>query len=179
MTTRRSHYEMAFEAYLTRRGVAFTSVEDARPHVPGRLGLKTFDYIVYPSGGPPCLVDVKGRKSRLGTGSTDCRQKTWVTRADIEGLQAWEGVFGHEYRAMFAFAYWLADAPAGGDADWPEDWIHFAFAGRCYSFWLVTLEDYLTGVSPLSQSWQTVAVPRTVFRSVSRPLPRIWPAAPC
>lgn len=171
---------MAFEAYLTQRGVAFTSVEDARHCVPGRLGLKTFDYIVYPSGGPACLVDVKGRKSRCHSGDTDCRQKTWVTRADIEGLQAWEGVFGPEFRSMFAFAYWLADAPRGRrGVSWAAEWVHLTFAGRRYSFWLVSLANYLRQVAPLSERWDTVAVPRAVFRDVSRPLARLWPAAPC
>src|SRR5262249_27025296 len=59
-TTRRSHYENAFEHYLAAHGVPLVAVSDVKKSVPGRLGIKAFDYIVYPPNQPPCLIDVKG-----------------------------------------------------------------------------------------------------------------------
>ncbi|MFQ5429650.1 MAG: HYExAFE family protein [Phycisphaerae bacterium] len=175
MKARRSHYELAFEACLARRGTPCVAVEDVKHFARKRTGTKLFDYIVYPTGGPACLVDVKGRKSRARADTADCRQKTWVTRADIEGLRAWQHVFGDEYRAMFVFAYtWAEEAgPAGRPADM------FAFAGRRYSFWLVPLVEYARHQKMLSRSWDTVSIPVDVFRSISRPLECVWPAAPC
>lgn len=179
MTVRGSHYETAFEAYLNRRGVAFVAVEDVRHLVKGGLGCKVFDYIVYPTGGQACLVDVKGRKCSAGQ-TGECRQKSWVTRADVTGLLAWEGLFGREFVGAFVFVYWLAGAKPteAPDSDGAGRSI-FAFAGRRYSFWLVPVAVYASHQKRLSQSWDTVAVPREAFHSISRPLATVWPAAPC
>jgi len=164
--TRRSHYEIAFEQHLARRGTPCVAIEDVKHFAKARAGAKIFDYIVYPPGGRAFLVDVKGRKSRIGPAKADCRQKTWVTRADIEGLAVWQDVFGADFVGMFAFAYWLADAPttpgAGGGA--LADGASFRLAGRDYSFWLVSAEEYTKHQRPLSESWSTVSIPRAVFR---------------
>jgi len=179
VTIRRSHYEMAFEAYLNRRGVAFVAVEDVRHFVKGGLGCKAFDYIVYPTGGPACLVDVKGRKSTAAA-EGECRQRSWVTRADVNGLLAWEGLFGRDFVGAFVFAYWLAGSggteSVGGGRDGRST---FSFAGRQYSFWIVPVREYASRQKRLSRSWDTVAVPCGVFRSITRPLASVWPAAPC
>lgn len=176
MTVRRSHYELAFEAFLARRGTPCVVVEDVKHLAKTRTGTKIFDYIVYPAGSSACLVDVKGRKSPSGA---DCRQKTWVTRADIEGLQTWQEIFGQEYVAMFVFAYWLArDSESSHDIDGRAAQA-FSYAGRRYSFWLVSVAEYTKYQKQLSKSWDTVSVPREVFRSISRRLESSWPAAPC
>ncbi len=181
MRTRRSHYEIAFEQHMARRGTPCVAIEDVKHFAKARAGAKIFDYIVYPPGGLACLVDVKGRKSRIGKAKADCRQKTWVTRADIEGLAVWQDVFGAEYVGMFVFAYWLSDARelrAAGD-DSLADGASFRLAGRDYSFWLVSAEEYTQHQRPLSESWSTVSIPRDVFRRISRRLETAWPSAPC
>jgi len=178
---RRSHYEMAFEQHMARRGTPCVAIEDVKHFAKARAGTKIFDYIVYPPGGRACLVDVKGRKSRLGSTRADCRQKTWVTRADIEGLAAWQDVFGAEFVAMFVFAFWLSDA-AKTPMDAGDSLPHGAscrLAGRDYSFWLVSAEEYTKYQRPLSESWATVSIPRSVFRRISTRLETTWPAAPC
>jgi hypothetical protein len=144
------------------------------------LGAKAFDYIVYPSGLRPCLVDVKGRKIAASPRNPDARSKNWVTRADLEGLQAWQEVFGRDYQAAFVFGFWLAghaDLPtaAQGEASTMVE----TFAGRHYSFWVAPAEDYARLHRQLSRRWKTVNIPTDDFRRISRPLQSSWPSAPC
>ena len=178
MSIKRTHYENAFEAYLSRRGTPCVAIEDVKHFAKARAGIKMFDYIVYPPGDRACLVDVKGRKSPSLAKNGEPRQKTWVTSGDIDGLTGWGDVFGQDYEATFVFAYWLADA-----ADRPRELLdtgrYFEFAGRTYSFWIVTLREYLAHQKPLSKRWGTVSIPLDVFKRISRPLETAWPAAPC
>src|SRR5205085_6907578 len=111
-TARRSHYENAFEHYLGAAGVPFVAVSDVKRSVPGPLGIKAFDYIVYPADQPACLVDVKGRKFARRTGGQR-RWQSWVTQADVDGLTQWREVFGAEVSAAFVFVFWLSNAPHG------------------------------------------------------------------
>ena len=180
MTARRSHYELAFEAYLSARGTAFVAIEDVKHFVKGRIGMKLFDYIVYPPGEAACLVDVKGRKSRITARASDCRQRNWVTLGDIEGLMGWQKVFGEGYEPTFVFAYWLvgADGESAADLATPKG-ASFGFAGRRYSFWLADVPAYAEHQKPLSKRWNTVSVPREDFRLISRSLDGAWSAAPC
>ncbi len=178
MRIRRTHYEAAFQAHLERRGTPYVAIEDVRAFGSDPTGVKAFDYIVYPSTGRPRLVDVKGRKSIRPVAGNEWRQKTWVTRADIEGLTEWQGVFGPDYEAAFVFAYWLVERD--GAASSADDGSAIArFAGRDYSFWLVPLDEYARHQKALSASWATVAVPRSGFREIARPLEACGPAAPC
>jgi hypothetical protein len=181
MNARRSHYELAFEAYLAARGTPCVAIEDVKHFAKRRIGTKVFDYIVYPPGSRACLVDVKGRKSAMQASKSDCRQKNWVTRADIEGLEEWQRIFGEDFSAQFVFAYWLTASGRGApehDLTGP-DGDTFKFAGRRYSFWIVPLGDYLRYQKRLSKSWDTVSIPRDDFRRISRRLGTLWPAAPC
>lgn len=176
MRTPRSHYETAFERYLDLQGMPHVAVDELRQMVRRDTGLKSFDYVVYPPAGPPCLVDVKGRKSVGESRTSELRQKNWVTQSDVDGLLAWQGVFGPGYLAMFVFAYWLADAGGGGE---PPSRDSFSFAGRWYSFWLVSVAEYRAHQRKLSDRWRTVSVPRAAFREISRPLAQCWFAASC
>ena len=179
MTVRRSHYELAFETFLDQRGTPYVAVEDVRHFARKRTGTKAFDYIVYPASGRACLVDVKGRKSTSSPGA-DCRQKNWVTRSDVSGLLIWQEVFSREYAAVFVFAYWLAGRAGGaGRKGGDRDGSIFCFAGRRYDFWVVSVEEYAKHQKRLSKSWNTVSIPREVFRKISKRLETTWPAAPC
>lgn len=178
MSNRRSHYEIAFERYLDLRGTPYVAVEDVRQIAKGRLGTKTFDYIVYPAGSRACLVDVKGRKTIQARDVGDCRKKNWVTRADVEDLQSWQKLFGSEFVGVFAFGYWLADPPGRERLPFADDDI-FILAGRRYSFWLAEVDEYSKYHKQFSQSWDTVSIPRDIFSKISRRLEACWPAAPC
>lgn len=177
MSIRRSHYEIAFEKYLDRRGTPYVAVEDVRHHVKARLGAKAFDYIVYPPCGRACLVDVKGRKTLRSGRDGDCRQKNWVTRADVCDMQSWQEVFGSQYASFFAFGYWLAGDGHSTHGLFEQD--VFTLAGRQYSFWLAPVEEYARYAKQLSRSWDTVAIPRERFLQISRRLEQCWEAAPC
>lgn len=178
MSIKRSHYENAFEAYLNRRGIACVAIEDVKHYAKGRAGLKLFDYIVYPSAGKACLVDVKGRKSNGVAKDGEPRQKTWVTQADVTGLVEWGDVFGAAFVPAFVFVYWLADSESK-TSELIDTGRYFPFAGRTYSFWLVRVSDYVRHQRPLSKQWETVTVGREKFREISHSLDRTWPAAPC
>ncbi len=180
MNIRRSHYELAFETYLDRRGTPYVAVEDVRHFAKRYTGAKAFDYIVYPAGGAARLVDVKGRKAARPSRSGDCRQKNWVTERDVSALLTWQKVFGPDYAATFVFAYWLVGQWSVSRPDQAcLDIEPFSFAGRLYSFWVAPVADYAMHKKQLSVRWGTVSIPRDVFRNISRPLETSWPSAPC
>lgn len=178
MKVRRSHYELAFEAYMDRRGTPYVAVEEVRHLVKGRTGAKAFDYVVYPSVGPACLVDVKGRKFPQRSLNSDCRQKNWVTRSDVEGLLTWEKLFGEGYEGNFVFTYWLAEEQGGSPPLFEDDDV-LRFSGRRYRFWLAPVREYAKYHKRLSKSWDTVSIPKDQFLKMSRSLETVWPAAPC
>lgn len=163
---RRSHYENAFEDYLKSAGVSYVAVADVRQRVPGRLGIKSFDYIVYPANEPPCMVDVKGRKFAGRGGKPTRRWDSWVTRADVDGLARWQEVFGPDFTAAFVFAYWLPTATAL-KPDMAEGRV---FGGRVYSFWGVDLAGYREHLKTRSQRWKTVDLPAEHFIRLAWPL---------
>jgi hypothetical protein len=169
-TTRRSHYENAFEHYLTARGVPFVAVSDVKRAVPGRLGIKAFDYIVYPASQPPCLIDVKGRKFARATGRVRRRWESWVTQADVDGLVRWREIFGEDFTAAFVFGYWLSNVAAPPDG--PE---YHTLAGRLYGFWGVELENYRRFAKVRSVRWKTLDLPVEQFIRLAWPLTR-WDA---
>jgi len=172
--TPRSHYEAAFERYLQQSGVPY-AVAEAIPLMARRnTGLKSFDYLIRPPAMRPCLVDLKGRKSTGGDPAA-VRQKNWVTRSDVDGLLAWQQVFGPDYEAVFVFAYWLA---ALGDTPDGMQNAGLTFGGRRYSFWLVSVEEYCRHQRQLSPRWRTVSVPRADFRRISRPIDEYWRLSP-
>jgi len=175
----RSHYELAFEAYLNQRGTPYVSVEEVRQNVPGRMGIKSFDYIVYPAMGRACLVDVKGRKCPVGPAGRG-RLKNWVTQADVTGLTEWQSIFGSDFEAVFVFAYWLAPtsatAPGQPCFDALQAW---QFAGRSYEYHLIPLITYARYASILSVRWETVSIPSERFQEAAVRLDRVWDAAPC
>jgi hypothetical protein len=167
---------MAFEAYLDRRGTPYVVVDEAKRAVGGRPGAKLFDYIVYPTGGPPFLVDVKGRKVSGRAAAKDARQNNWVTDGDLSGMRVWQEVFGDGFETAFVFAYWLAGR--GGEPRRREA-AGLDFAGREYRFWVVPAREYDRHQARRSARWRTVMVPQEIFACVSMPLERVWPAAPC
>lgn len=165
VATRRSHYENAFEDYLTRHRVPYVAISDVRAAVPGRLGVKAFDYIVYPNGRPPCLVDVKGRKSVAGPGRAARKWDSWVTQGDVDGMTRWRELFGPDFSAAFVFGYWM-DAD-GRNAE-PEQ---HTLVGRLYSFWCVEVPDYAGHSKVRSVRWKTVDLPSEQFIRLA------WPAS--
>ncbi len=160
MLTRRSHYELAFEAFLAARQTPFVAVEDIRRSVPGRPGIKLFDYVVYGERGRNFIVDVKGRKvagSGVGRGLD-----SWVTAGDLDGLAEWQSVFGAGFQAAFVFAHWRSGMGAEHAGNF------FIFAGRGYSFRIVHLDEYCAARRVRSPKWKTFVLPRREFDRLAR-----------
>jgi len=170
---RRTHYENAFEDYLRLHDVPFVAVSDAQRSVPGPLGIKAFDYIVYAPDQPPCLIDVKGRKYPKRRGERRRRWDSWVTQRDIDGLAQWRTVFGPDFTAAFIFAYWVSEMTPDERAA-PET---HAFAGRCYSLWGIAFDDYLEHHKVRSTRWKTVDLPAEQFIRLAWPLSRWFTSA--
>jgi hypothetical protein len=63
------------------------------------------------------------------------------------------------------FAYHLV----GGRSPLPREQL-FEFRGEHYGFLAVRLADFVPHARPLSESWDTVAMPTGLFRRAARPL---------
>jgi hypothetical protein len=161
---RDNHYEVAFEAFLRARRVAYIAVDEARRSLVADGSLKSLDFIVSPAGCENWLVDVKGRRFPSG----DEHQqywKNWSTRDDLRSLAAWQTHFGDGFSPLLMFAYHLV----GDRSPLPREQL-FEFRGAHYGFLGVRLADYVPHARPLSDSWDTVAMPAAQFRRLARPI---------
>lgn len=163
----RSHYELAFESFLSRGGTPFVAVESMKRVVPGSPALKLFDYVVYAEGKTNFLVEVKGRKVERRPGKRPGAWECWVTEGDIEGLSEWRSVFGAGFEPAFVFAYWLV----GGEVD-PNDGV--ALAGRAYLFRVISLADYVAHKQRRSPRWKTITLGTADFRRLARSPGTLW-----
>jgi hypothetical protein len=164
MANRDNHYEAAFEAYLRNARLPYIAVDEARRSLVPDGSLKSLDFIVSPPGGISWLVDVKGRRFPSG----DEHQqywKNWSTRDDLRSLAAWQRHFGDAFCPLLVFAYQLV----GGRSPLPREQL-FEFRGSHYGFVGVRLTDYVPHARPLSDSWDTVAMPVGAFRQAARSL---------
>ena len=174
------HYERAFEAFLTRRGVPHLMVDDARRAVlpkGARLGcidsfgethtLKSFDAVVYGDGGPDqrhLLVEIKGRRVDLRRGGAG-RRESWTTAEDVRSLGSWESMVGAPFEAVLLFWYWL-DGPVLNALERSV----FRFEGRAYAHRAVLLADYARLMRVRSPKWGTVNLGAEDLGAVGVPL---------
>jgi hypothetical protein len=159
---RDNHYESAFEAYLRRERLAYIAVDEARRSLVPDGSLKSLDFVVSPTNGPAWLVDVKGRRFPSGDESQQY-WKNWSTRDDLRSLAAWQRHFGENFVPMLVFAYHLV----GGRSPLPVEQL-FEFRGAYYGFLAVRLADFVPHARPLSDRWDTVAMPVGEFRRAAR-----------
>lgn len=183
MANRGNHYEAAFEAFLRERRLPYVCVDETRKALFSGSNLKSFDFVVYSRSGPNLLVDIKGRKALGGADATSGggSLQTWATRQDVEDLARWEQIFGEDFRAIFAFVFWIDPvlAPGPGHYVWRlpgQGTQPPAPAGlggpseRHYLMLAVGLSDYRSHMSRRSEKWDTVAMPLAEFRQLSRPI---------
>jgi hypothetical protein len=159
---RDNHYEAAFEAYLRRERLAYIAVDEARRSLVPDGSLKSLDFVVSPTSGPAWLVDVKGRRFPSGDESQQY-WKNWSTRDDLRSLAAWQRHFGENFVPMMVFAYHLV----GSRSPLPVEQL-FEFRGAHYGFLAVRLTDFVPHARPLSDRWDTVAMPVGEFRRAAR-----------
>lgn len=183
MSNKGTHYEQAFEAYLQHLAIPYVGVDQAKKAVFAGEEIKSFDFIVYPRHGRKVLVDVKGRKYPYRSFLRGRPGPTWTTLDDIEGLTAWENIFGSDYIATFVFAYWLVDDgqknPQSGTGAYSQRHSQassqaysdeFTHNDRTYAFVVAELSAYSLRIRPRSQSWHTVYVPAKQFSQLAVPL---------
>jgi hypothetical protein len=171
VANRDNHYEAAFEAFLRHRRLAYIAVDEARRSVVAGGSIKSLDFIVSPPGQASWLVDVKGR--RFPSGDEHHQYwKNWSTRDDLRSLAAWQERFGADFCPMLVFAYHLV----AGRSPLPPNQL-FEFRGQHYGFLGVRLADYVPHARPLSDRWDTVAMPTALFRRAARPL-ELWLESP-
>jgi hypothetical protein len=164
---RGNHYEAAFEAYLQSQGLCHVAVDETRRPLLGDLPVKSLDFIVFGPHGARLVVDIKGRRFPAGPASRPRRVwECWSTRDDIDGLQRWAEVSGEDYRGLLVFAYHLQPS-VSLSASTPDLW---TWRGRRYLFRAVEVEEYQEHMVQRSPRWQTVTLPRDVFRTLVRPL---------
>jgi hypothetical protein len=159
---RDNHYEAAFEAYLRARRTPYIAVDEARRSLVADGSLKSLDFIVSPAGRESWLVDVKGRRFPSGDEQKQY-WKNWSTRDDLRSLAAWQHFFGPDFCPLLVFAYHLV----ADRSPLPQQQL-FQFRGASYGFLAVQLADYVPHARPLSDSWDTVAMPAGLFRRKAR-----------
>lgn len=167
MADRDNHYEAAFEAFLRARQVPYVAVDEAKRSLEGDGSLKSLDFIVSPPAGLSWLVDVKGRKFPGGE-EQKTYWKNWSARDDLRSMARWQELFGDGFLAAFVFAYLvLADR-----APLPRGEL-FEFRGARYGFVAIPLADYVPHARPISERWDTVAMPTAAFRQLAVSLPAV------
>jgi hypothetical protein len=172
MANRDNHYEAAFEAFLRKHEVPYVAVDEGKRSLAAGGSLKSVDFIVSPVGGPSWLVDVKGRKFPSGDEQKQY-WKNWSPRDDLRSLARWEELFGREFSALLVFAYMLTE----DRTPLPPERL-FTFRGRQYAFLAVRLNDYVPHARPISEAWDTLAMPTALFRSLAVPCDELWNLLP-
>ncbi|MEO0514089.1 MAG: HYExAFE family protein [Planctomycetota bacterium] len=171
MAQRRFHYEQAFEHFLRACGIAYVAVDEARRALHGKIGtpgakkLKNFDFVVYSESKANLLIDVKGRKH---SGKTGRSLQNWVTRDDVECLEAWAEIFGDDFEPVFVFLFWCEAQPP--DALFLEV---FEFNEKWYAMLALRLSDYRVHMRERSAKWGTVSLPAADFERCSSPLKQL------
>lgn len=161
MADRSVHYEAAFEGYLREKAIPYVAVDEAKKALFANARLKSFDFVVYSKNGKNLLVDVKGRQAKQA--STTRGFQTWATEQDVNDLVQWQEVFGPDFRAVFAFIYWI-EAPLV-----PEQGM-YEFRDRWYMLMGVDLSEYRNHMRRRSPKWGTVCLAAQDFRQLARPL---------
>jgi hypothetical protein len=162
-----NHYERAFEGYLRWLKLPHLPVWEARRALLRGRTLKNFDFLVWQPGETTrWLVEVKGRQFPTG-GKQYWRN--WSTTDELESLAAWEAALGPAARAVLVFAYQVV----GDKAPLPPEEL-FVWQGGLYGFVGIWLAHYQAFARPLSQRWKTVTLPSTLFRTLARPVHRLF-----
>ncbi len=164
---RSNHYEVAFESYLQSRRLCYVAVDETHRALMGDSSVKSLDFIVFGSDGARLVVDIKGRRFPAGPPKRPRRVwECWSAREDIDGLERWSEMAGEGYRGLLVFAYLLHPSVemSPGTPDL------YVCRGKRYLFRAVEASDYRAHMRVRSPRWNTVTLPRHVFRALVRPL---------
>lgn len=163
---RDNHYEVAFEAYLRDRKIAFIAVDEAKRTLLGDTEVKSLDFIIVGPNDSKLVVDVKGRKYPGGTLERPIMTwQNWSTLEDIEGLQRWSALLGPGFRGILAFAYAIRQPFV-----LPNDTVDlFVYHEQNYLMRAIEVSEYRRNMRQRSPKWGTVGLPAAAFKRVVRP----------
>jgi hypothetical protein len=170
---RGNHYEAAFEAYLQWHRLCYVAVDETRRAMLGESPVKSLDFLVFGDQGARLLVDVKGRRFPCGKPGKQRRVwECWSTRDDLDGLERWAELSG--FQDLLVFAYHVLPG-----VELPEDTEDlWTWRGQRYLLRAIAAADYRRHMRVRSPKWDTVTLPRAVFRELVRPLHHFTSAAP-
>lgn len=168
MTRRYILYERVFEDFLRSHGIPYLAVDEAKRTLVGDLAIKSADFVVHAPKGDHLIVDVKGKQFPYEHEGCRTYWESWVHAEDLEGLGAWESLFGQGFQALLVFVYWikrLADPHVDGDL--------FAtlhrYEGRDYALMAIDRLAYCRRFRARSRRWKAVDVARADFQDALRP----------
>ncbi len=154
-----NHYERAFENWLIENHIPYILVDEHKRAVFSACKIKSFDFLLYSTGGQAVIAEIKGRIFKGNTLANLTSLECWVTADDIDGLMNWQKIFGKEARVVFIFAYKIEAVDV--DLDGREV---FDFNENRYLFLCVNLDDYRRFMKLRSPKWRTVTLPANRFR---------------
>ena len=162
---RDNHYEAAFEAFLRARRLPYIAVDEARRSLVADGSLKSLDFIV----SPPGQIVVAGR--REGPPLSLRRRAPSVLEELVDARRpAQPGRLANVISATASARCWCSPTTSSASrSPLPREQL-FEFRGGHYGFLGVRLADYVPHARPLSDSWDTVAMPTGLFRRAARPL---------
>jgi hypothetical protein len=158
-----NHYERAFEDWLIDNHVRYVPIDESKKTVFGRAKIKRFDFLIHPCRqGTDSLVVVTEVKGKLFKGTSLAGLKgleCWVPADDVDGMAAWQRIFGPGHLLLFVFVYCLVNP----DVDLDGRSFH-EYDGNRYVFLGVTLDDYRKFMKQRSPRWRTVTLAADRFR---------------
>ncbi len=164
---RNNHYEAAFEAWLQSERLCYVAIDESRRSVLDGGSIKSLDFVVYGPAGARLVVDVKGRRFPSGKAGRQRRVwESWSMREDVDALARWAERFGPGYQGLFVFAYHILPGVVLSD----DTEGLFVWRRRRYLLRAVDVEDYRRHLRVRSPRWDTVCLPRAVFRELVRPV---------
>ena len=127
-----NHYEKAFANWLIDNHIRFITVDEQKWAAMGRFKIKSFDYLLYPSGKSVIVAEGEGRSFKGTSFEKLSGFECWVMTDDIEGLANWLGTFGANQTACFVFAYRIEKVDVDFDGRTVYDFDHakYIFRGR-------------------------------------------------
>ncbi|MFO0926574.1 MAG: HYExAFE family protein [Gemmataceae bacterium] len=163
---RSNHYEVAFASYLQAHRVSYVAVDETRRSLFADEPVKSLDFLVFAEGGVRLVIDVKGRRFPGGRADRPRRVwECWSFREDVTALDRWAALAGPDYRGLLVFAYVLHRS-----VELPADTADlFVCRGRRYLFRAVDVPAYREAMVVRSPRWDTVTLPRAVYRTLVRP----------
>ena len=167
MTRRHILYERVFEDFLRTAGVPYVAVDEAKRALVGDIDIKSADFIVHAPTGDNLIVDVKGKHFPYEHEGRRTYWESWVHVEDLEGLAAWEALFGENFQALIVFVYWvknIADPHVDGDL---FSTLH-RYRDRDYALMAIDCTAYCRRFRSRSRRWKAVDMARADFQDALR-----------